>query len=71
MRVLEYARSEWLFDGPTTTLSAEKLFFGYNTDIIHKLNTGSITRGNVYYDSFVKPVFLTEAGPDTFKVVTG
>lgn len=72
MRVLEYARSEFLFEGPIISLSAEELFFGYETTIVDKLNTGSISQGNVYYDSHIKPVYLgNNTLEDEFKVVTG
>jgi len=58
LRVLDYARGEFLFEGPITSLTPKQLFFGYHTDIVGKLNTGSISQGNIYYDSLIQPVYL-------------
>jgi hypothetical protein len=72
IRVLEYARSEFLFEGPIISLTPEELFFGFHTDIVNKINTGPLSKGNVFYDSLIRPVYLgNNMADDSFKVVTG
>ena len=59
LRVMNYVYSDFLFMGPTEQRTVTELLFGYKqTDITSRLNTGSVTDGNIYYNEDVFPVFV-------------
>jgi len=57
-------------NGILATYSAQDLVSGFNTDIVSKINTGSILNGNLWVASDVTPLFNTQSGPMSNNKVT-
>jgi hypothetical protein len=55
---MEYARSDFLFKGPVATYLVEDLLFGFNTKIVDRLNTGTVSDGNIYYRDLIQPAYI-------------
>jgi len=69
LRVLDYAASDFLFQGPLKVHAVGELVEGFETSITDLVNTGDLSRGNIYYPSTIKPVFLKD--DQSYTVLSG
>jgi len=53
---MQYHTSEWLMNGILANYSAQDLVMGFNTNIVSKINSGSILNGNLYVSAEVTPL---------------
>jgi len=50
---MDYARSDFLFQGPVASHTVDELLFGFTSNITDRLNTGLVSEGNIYYSSSI------------------
>jgi hypothetical protein len=53
-------------------VTVEDLLYGYDTQVVSRINTGAVERGQIYYSPLITPIYWKKKFPqNTFMVLTG